>query len=245
MNDESLYYKTIRKELTAWEKRMTKRPRLSARASKAVQTKLHSIMPKKVQGLIAASIKTLIDSIVSGSSFFTKTETSSNTTLAESDFLVERAYATYHKAAVAQGIGFGLGGFLINLADLPALLSIKSKFLFDCAKLYGFDVNEKSERLFMMYVFQLAFCSDSQRLIIFPIIKNWNDFSESIEVDWEKLQMEYRDYLDIAKLLQILPVVGSIAGGAANHNLIQKLKITAMNSYRLRIIRQMEINDIS
>jgi hypothetical protein len=48
--------------------------------------------------------------------------------------------------------------------------------------------------------------------------------------------MEYRDYLDIAKMLQLLPVVGSIAGGTANHKLMNRLKVNVMNCYRMRII---------
>jgi len=238
MNNESLYYRTVRKELSSWEKQLLKRPSITNRASKALQRKLHSIIPQKAQNLVTASVRTLIETIISGSSIITNHEQADSPGLAESDFLVERAFVVYHKTAVAQGIGFGLGGVLINLADLPALMSIKVKFLFDCAKLYGYDVNSENERMFMLYVFQLAFCGDERRLEIFPIIKEWDKRTEEISLDWERLQIEYRDYLDIAKLLQLLPVVGSVAGGTANHNLMKKLKITAMNCYRLRFMNK-------
>ena len=236
MNESNLYFKTIKKELAAWEKQITKRPSLADRMSKSVQTKIQNLIPQNVQNMITASVKMMIETVLAGSSLLTKEKMAENPTMAESDFLVERAYGVYHKMAVAQGIGFGLGGILINLADLPALMTIKVKFLFDCSKLYGFDVDKKSERLFMLYIFQLAYCCDRRRLEIFPIIRDWDQHVEQIEMDWEKLQIEYRDYMDIAKLLQLLPVVGSVAGGAANHSLIKKLKITAMNCYRLRIL---------
>jgi hypothetical protein len=235
-DESNLYYKTIKKELTAWEKQITKRPSITNRMSKNLQTKLQNLIPRKAQEVITLAIKAMIETVLSGSSLITKEKKATNPTLSESDFLVERIFSTYHKMAVAQGVGFGLGGFLINLADLPALLTIKVKFLFDCGKLYGFDVNQKTERLFMLYVFQLAYCSDARRLEIFPIIREWDKHAEQIEMDWERLQIEYRDYLDIAKLLQLLPVVGAVAGGTANHNLIKKLKKTAMNCYRLRIM---------
>jgi uncharacterized protein (DUF697 family) len=150
--------------------------------------------------------------------------------------MVEKAFGNYHKTAVVQGVGFGLGGMLINLADLPALMTLKVKFLFDCAKLYGFDMDKRSERDFMLYVSQLAFCSEERRLEIYPIIKEWDSLDHTVPVDWEKLQLEYRDYLDLAKMLQFLPVVGAVAGGAANHSLMAKLKTTAMNCYRLRLL---------
>ena len=238
MDESNLYYKTISKELKSWEKQMMKRPRLTNRASKALQVRIQKLVPKKAQDIITASVKGMVNTVMTGSSLLTKTETASNPTLAESDYLVEQKYALYYKTAIAQGVGFGLGGILINLADLPALMTIKVKFLFDCAKLYGYDVNLESERMFMMYVFQLAFCSDQRRLDVFPIIKNWDKQADSITIDWERLQMEYRDYLDIAKLLQLLPVVGAIAGGAANHSLMNKLKITAVNCYRYRLLEQ-------
>ncbi|MCL2851436.1 MAG: EcsC family protein [Defluviitaleaceae bacterium] len=240
MPTESLYYKTVRKELAAWEKRMLKNPGITNRASKALQSKVHKLVPQRAQDLVTASVRTLVKSIISGSGMIDRSEPDDRPALAESDYLAERAFAAYHKTAVAQGIGFGLGGVLINLADLPALMSVKVKFLFDCAKLYGYDVRDESERLFMLYVFQLAFCGDARRLEIFPIIKQWDDHAAEMPLDWEKLQIEYRDYMDIAKLLQLLPVVGSVAGGTANHNLMKKLQATAMNCYRLRYMARME-----
>ncbi|MCL1997478.1 MAG: EcsC family protein [Turicibacter sp.] len=233
---ENLYYKTITKELSTWERQMTASPSLRNRLSKSIQGKIQNLIPQKAQNLITAAIKTMIETVLSGSSLLTKEKQAAEPQLSESDFLAERAFAFYYKMAVAQGVGFGLGGFLVNLGDLPALMSIKVKFLFDCCKLYGFNPDEKMERLFILHVFQLAYCGDARRLELFPIIKNWNDHAGQIELDWEKLQIEYRDYMDIAKLLQMLPIVGAAAGGAANHALMKKLKTTAMNCYRLRLL---------
>ena len=242
LEETNLYYKTIKEELDAWEKEMTRRPRFTNRTSKKLQSKIHGLVPQKAQDVITAAIKATVETILTGSSMLTATRQNHIASLAEGDYLVEKSYNAHHKVAVAQGIGFGLGGFLINLADIPAMLSIKVKFLFDCSKLYGFDPDQQAERLFMLYVFQLAFCCDQRRADIYPLLYNWESCTEEIEVDWETLQIEYRDYLDIAKLLQLLPVVGAAAGGAANHNLMKKLKTTAMNAYRMRIIRQLEKN---
>ncbi|MCL1988646.1 MAG: EcsC family protein [Firmicutes bacterium] len=237
----SLYYQTIQKELTNWEQQMLSAPSLRNRLSKGVQNKIQNIVPQKVQDLITAAIKTMIETVISGSSLLTKQKVFTEPPLSESDFLVERAFAVYYKMAVAQGVGFGLGGLLVNLGDLPALMTVKVKFLFDCCKLYGYNPDEKVERLFILHIFQLAYCGDARRLELFPIMKNWNEHSEQIEMNWEKLQIEYRDYMDISKLLQILPVVGAAAGGAANHRLMKKLKITAMNCYRLRYLHENKI----
>ena len=236
MADYNLYHETIKKELEEWQAKLLKKPSMVNSFSKGIQGKVQDLMPAKAQEMITLAIKTMIETVLSASSILTETEVSVNPALSESDFLVERSYKTYYKVAMAQGIGFGMGGVLINLADLPALLSIKVKFLFDCAKLYGFDIEEKSERLFMLYVFQLAFCGDEHRRKVLPVVMNWNDYKDDAQMNWQALQIEYREYMDVAKLLQLLPVVGAAAGGVANHNLMQKLKVTAMNSYRWRVI---------
>jgi len=237
MAGDNLYEQTIKKELEEWQLEVLKKPTTMSNISKNVQVKIQSLLPEKIQNGITAAIKTMVETVITASSVFTETEVANNPALSESDFFVERKFKTYYKIAMAQGIGFGMGGVLINLADLPALMSIKVKFLFDCAKLYGFDLDEKSERYFMLHVFQLAFCSDEHRQKVAPIVMNWDEHKQNIEMNWRELQIEYRDYMDIAKILQLLPVVGAAAGGYANHNLMQKLKVTAMNSYRLRVIR--------
>jgi len=237
MADTNLYDQTIKKELEEWQLEVLKKPTKMSNISKNVQGKIQNLLPEKIQNGITAAVKTMVETVLTASSAFTDTEVSNNPALSESDFFVERKFKTYYRVAMAQGIGFGLGGMLINLADLPALMSIKVKFLFDCAKLYGFDPCEKSERLFMLHVFQLAFCSDEHRQKVAPIVMNWDGHKQNIEMNWRDLQIEYRDYMDIAKILQLLPVVGAAAGGLANHNLMQKLRVTAMNSYRLRVIR--------
>ena len=52
--------------------------------------------------------------------------------------------------------------------------------------------------------------------------------------DWRSFQQEYRDFIDIAKLLQLIPGVGAAVGAYVNHKYTQKLGQTAINAYRLR-----------
>ena len=42
------------------------------------------------------------------------------------------------------------------------------------------------------------------------------------------------DYIDLAKMAQLLPFVGAAVGAVANYKLIEQLGDTAMNCYRLR-----------
>jgi hypothetical protein len=56
------------------------------------------------------------------------------------------------------------------------------------------------------------------------------------QFDWRTFQQEYRDYLDIAKMAQLIPVIGAPVGLVVNYRLIKKLGVTAMNAYRMRWI---------
>jgi hypothetical protein len=56
------------------------------------------------------------------------------------------------------------------------------------------------------------------------------------QFDWRSFQQEYRDYIDIAKLLQLVPGIGAVVGAYVNHRLTEKLGQYAMNAYRMRTL---------
>ncbi|MEM1485049.1 EcsC family protein [Oscillospiraceae bacterium PP1C4] len=230
----NLYEKHVEKELSRWHKEIIKSAGLFERTSKGIQNQTQKLVPHKIQSTITAAVEKMTQTILFGSGMLTIKEDTSDLSLAERDFLVQEQFQVYMKTAIAQGVGFGAGGILLGLADLPALMGIKIKFLFDSAKLYGYDTDDQNERLFLLYVFQLAFSSREHRMDVFRMLEKW-DRSDHLPMDWEKFQIEYRDYLDIAKLLQLLPVVGSVVGGTSNYKLMNRLKINVMNCYRMRI----------
>ena len=62
-----------------------------------------------------------------------------------------------------------------------------------------------------------------------------NDQPDAItEYDWRRFQIEYRDYIDLAKLAQLIPVVGAPIGAVVNWRLVDRLGETAMMACRLR-----------
>ena len=232
----NLYQKHVDEELNTWYKGIMKSAGFFEKTSKGIQVRTQKLIPAKMQNAITTAICTMIQTIMFGSGLLSVTEDTSDLTLSERDYLVQRQFQSYKKAAVVQGVGLGAGGVLLGLADLPTLMSIKIKFLFDSAKLYGYDPDDQKERLFILHIFQLAFSSKEHRLQVFHILENWDEQGD-VPVDWEKFQIEYRDYLDIAKLMQLVPVVGSIAGGTANNSLMNRLRENTMNCYRMRILK--------
>lgn len=233
----NLYQKHVHDELNKWHQDILKGEGIFSKASKGIQSQTQKLIPRKVQDTITVTIEKMTQTIMFGSGILSINGETDDLSLAERDYLVLDRFQGYKKAALVQGVGLGAGGVILGLADLPTLVGIKIKFLFDSAKIYGFDTQDKDERLFILYVFQLAFSSQKHRLEVFHTLENW-DINPRRPINWEKFQIEYRDYIDLAKLLQLLPVVGSIAGGTANNKLMNRLKVNTMNCYRMRILQK-------
>ena len=53
-------------------------------------------------------------------------------------------------------------------------------------------------------------------------------------LDWRRLQQEYRDYIDLPKMAQLIPVVGAPIGAVVNYGLVDRLGEAAINAYRMR-----------
>ncbi|WMJ82048.1 EcsC family protein [Clostridium sp. MB40-C1] len=233
-------------DLKSWEKNMLKKPSLTSRISKGLQNKANDFIPDKVHVAITEAIKNMIKAVLIGSKFTTKPPMV-NTPLEKREILVMEKLNFYRKTATLSGAGTGAGGILLGLADFPVLLSIKIKFLFDTASLYGFNVKDYKERLYILHVFLLAFSSDEKRIEIYEILKKWNDYSKELpedlnSFDWRSFQQEYRDYIDLAKMLQLVPGIGALVGAYANYQLMEKLGKTAMNAYRLRVFKKMVVS---
>ena len=115
--------------------------------------------------------------------------------------------------------------------------------LFDIASNYGFDVKDYKERLYILYIFQLAFSSQEHRRNVYSQIVDWDIKKEKLpddihQFDWRSFQQEYRDYIDLAKMAQLIPGIGAVVGVIVNYKLIQKLGVTAMNAYRMRLLHE-------
>lgn len=166
-------------------------------------------------------------------------------TLEERDLRAQLLIEKYKKTASVEGGITGAGGLLMGLADFPILLGIKIKLLYDLAAIYGFDANDYKERVYLLYIFQLAFSSAEHRRYVYLQLRNWEAHSAKLPPDmkdfnWQLFQTEYRDYIDLAKMAQLIPGIGAVVGLVVNYRLVKKLGYTAMQAYRLRILNSSE-----
>jgi len=222
-----------------WQHRMLKHPSYLNKLAQKLQTKLNSYIPEKVHVAITATLKQMFRAVLFGAKF-TTSNVPAGKSLEVREAIVLEKINIYKKTAAAEGGITGAGGILLGLADFPLLLTIKLKLLFEISAAYGFDVKDYKERLYILYIFQLAFSSHQTRKHTYLQMEYWQQKSAALpgdiqQLDWRTLQQEYRDYIDLAKMAQLVPVIGAPVGAIANYQLIKKLGTTAMNAYRMRI----------
>lgn len=233
-----LYEIQVKKELLAWQKKMGRNPSFFDKLSKRMQVKMNSYIPEKVHQAITVAIKQMVRGVLFGARYTTKEQVISDSLLDTETRVINRI-KFYKNAAAAEGGVTGAGGILLAFADFPILLGMKLKLLFEIATLYGHSVKDYRERLFLLQIFQLAFSSQQHRQKIFENITDWDNKKELLPEDinqfnWRDFQQEYRDYIDLAKMAQLIPGIGALVGLVINYRLLKKLGHTAMNAYRMR-----------
>ena len=233
-----LYEQLAFAELNAWEYKMRKAPSIPNRIAKYTQTKINNIIPEKVHQGITFAIEKMVKGVLFGSKYLTSSPLQ-GASLEVRETMVRKKIEAYRNTASAEGAITGAGGILMGFADFPAFLTIKIKLLFEVAALYGYQVKEYKERLFILHIFQLAFSSQRGRNEVVELIADWDNHSQRLsedvdDFDWRKFQLEYRDFIDLAKMAQLVPVIGAGVGAIANYKLVNLLGDTAMNCYRLR-----------
>ena len=235
-----LYEDKITHELKVWQLQMQKKPTLLNGIAKKVQVKINGWIPEKVHKAITATIKQMVRAVLFGARY-TTAEAADRQDLQLTETKISERIKFYRSTAAVEGGITGAGGILLGLADFPLLLVIKLKLLFEIAALYGYDTANYKERLYILYIFKLAFCSHEERRKVYLEMVDWDLKSAELpadihEFDWRTFQQEYRDYIDLAKMAQLVPIIGAPVGVVANYQLIKKLGITAMNAYRMRLL---------
>lgn len=241
MTDDALYEQQALRELEDWKRDMQRRPGLFAAISHKVQGRINRLIPEKVHAAITAAFKIVTKFLLRGADFLTADPTS-GIMLREREEEARKQIERYKYAATAEGAITGAGGILLGLADLPLWLTIKIKMLCHVAAVYGYDTGDFRERLYVLYVLSLAFSSRRHRRKVYAIVVNWDAYlrtlpNEQDAFDWRTFQQEYRDFLDIAKLLQLVPGIGAAVGAVVNNRLTDKLGDIAINAYRMRWFR--------
>ncbi len=233
------YEAKIRGEVASWVKKMDRHASITNRMARSVQNRINSFIPEKIHRVITETMKQMVKGVLWGSAVTSRSR-EADRPIAAVEFNVLEKIKWYRRTASAEGGIAGAGGFALALAEFPVLLATKIKLLFDIAAEYGFDVNDYRERLYILHIFQLTYSGQDKRREIFRLMRNWEEHAKTLpanlnDFNWQSFQQEYRDYLDLAKLVQLIPGIGIAVGVVVNYRLLNKLGSTAMNAYRLRL----------
>ena len=228
---------TVRAEVEAWRARVLKRPGLWDRATRGTQDRINRIIPERVHAIVTAGVEAMTKGILFGSDLITARPMADGS-LAARERRARAMIRAYRATASVEGGVAGAGGFLLAAADFPALMAIKVRMLGDIVGAYGWGGDTVRERLFVLHIFHLAFASARRRPEALAELERWIAGVDQPEVitdyDWRRFQIEYRDYIDLAKLAQLIPVVGAPIGAVVNWRLVDRLGETAMMACRMR-----------
>jgi len=236
--NESAYRLKARAELDAWLAKVSMGPSPLGRAARGLQQRMNRLVPERVHAAVTGVIERMTRAIVVGADL-TTARPLLDAPLSEREAKVRDRIAANRVAGAAEGGIAGAGGFLLNLAEFPVLIATKIRLLFEIAALYGHDGADLDERLYILNIFQLAFSSAEHRLDVLERMRDWQVYADQRPrtpdaVDWRRFQQEYRDYIDLAKLAQLIPVVGAPIGAIVNYRLLDRLGETAIGAYRMR-----------
>ena len=234
------YEETAYLLLLDWQQKMQKKPSLTNRLAKGIQNKINDMIPEKAHQVITVTIEKMVKAVLFGAKYTTTEKLAADASFLLRESYIKQQVSFYQKTASVEGAVTGAGGILMGLAEFPILIGIKMKLLFNIAALYGFNVKDYKERLYILYIFQLTYSSQQRRNEIYKLLQNWEAYSSQLpasaeDFDWRTFQQEYRDYIDLAKMAQLIPVIGAAVGAVANYHLIKQLGETAMNCYRMRM----------
>ncbi|MGV8928586.1 MAG: EcsC family protein [Brevundimonas sp.] len=228
---------TVRAEVEAWRARVLKRPGLWDRATRGTQERINRIIPERVHAIVTAGVEAMTRGILFGSDLIPARPLADGS-LAARELRARATIRRYRTTAGVEGGVAGAGGFVLAAADFPALMAIKVRMLGEVVGAYGWGGDTVRERLFLLHIFHLAFASAKRRPEALAELDRWiarTDQPGAItDYDWRRFQIEYRDYIDLAKLAQMIPVVGAPIGAVVNWRLVDRLGETAMMACRMR-----------
>ncbi|MBX9616914.1 MAG: EcsC family protein [Caulobacteraceae bacterium] len=228
---------TVRAELEAWRARVLKRPGLWDKATRGTQDRINRIIPERVHAAITTGVEAMTKGILFGSDLL-KAKPARDGTLAARELRARASIETWRNTASVEGGVADAGGFVLAAVDFPALMAIKVRLLGEIVAAYGWGDGSVRERLFVLHIFHLAFASARRRPGALAELERWiagTGQPEAItDYDWRGFQIEYRDYIDLAKMAQLIPVVGAPIGAAVNWRLVEQLGETAIMACRMR-----------
>lgn len=145
--------------------------------------------------------------------------------------------------ATIQGATTGVGGIFTLAIDIPVLLGLSLKTLQEIAITYGYDPNDREERIFIVKCLQFSSADIVGKQAILNELSSFykrkeitnNEMISQLQ-GWREVVYTYRDQFGWKKLLQMVPIAGILFGAITNRSMINDLSEVGIMLYRKRRI---------
>lgn len=161
--------------------------------------------------------------------------------LYEIEPVVDQLIGARKSLATAQGATTSFGGIFTLAIDIPAILSLSLNVLQEIAICYGYDPNDKSERLFIIKCLQFSASDIVGKQTILQELKDYDmkvqhENSMSQIKSWQEVFIVYRDNFGWKKLFQMIPIAGMLFGAHMNRKSIADIAEVGKMLYKKRRI---------
>ncbi len=147
--------------------------------------------------------------------------------------------------ATLQGASTGIGGIFTLTIDIPILLGLQLKTLQDIAICYGYDPQDKKERLFIIKCLQFVSADIVGKQTILKQLTMFDRQDEHAKREvlselqgWREVLSTFRDQFGWKKLFQMIPIAGLIFGAIINRSAINDISEAGKMLYRKRRIME-------
>ncbi|TCS93494.1 EcsC family protein [Hazenella coriacea] len=155
--------------------------------------------------------------------------------------VAEQLRTTRSQLAAVQGATTGFGGVFTLAIDIPAVLGLSLKVLQEMAISYGYNPQEKQERIFIVKCLHFASADIVGKQSILKDLSSFcetNDYHDRQAVSqvegWREVIANYRDTYGWKKIFQIVPIIGIFFGAWINRSTIQEVAETGQMLYQKR-----------
>jgi len=159
------------------------------------------------------------------------------------DGAAEKLTGNRKNLATIQGASTGIGGVFTLSIDIPLLLGLQLKTLQDIAICYGYDPNDKKERLFIIKCLQFVSADIVGKQSILAQLSMFDQQDEHAKREilselqgWREVMFSYRDQFGWKKLFQLIPIAGLVFGAFINRSAINDIGEAGQMLFRKRRI---------
>ncbi len=141
--------------------------------------------------------------------------------------------------------GSALGALGIGLPDIPLLIGMILKNIYEISLSYGFDYTQEKEKIYILYLICAGVSKGEQQVGYSKLLDeminpksqvNVEDYSREVVI--KETAHQLAESMLVAKFIQGLPLIG-VVGGISNFTMMKEISSMAKIKYKQRYLKQL------